>query len=432
MNPILAPLFLAALPQSGGPLALRVQRAETADAGSIEHALILVEGGKIVEVGEDLPVARGIPVIERPDLVVTPGLVNAHTRIGSGRAIASRTFEPQNSPDVEIDPHDEQWEKLLELGVTTLGYYPEGNGIPGTALALAPHGDTLDEMLVRKQAYLKVNLNANASSKKMLREAFAKVDEYDEKVAKEREKWEKALEKQKKAKKSSSRTKKDEEEKKEEKKEEEKPEAALATPEDEEQVSEVFVPTPPDDKVAPFIGLRGGTLTAMMSLRKAADYLHLLDVIDQEKGVRWYLQFDLQNDIDFFFVAERIGERDLLVVTQPQATLQQHMIRERNIPAELARAGADVAFLPLRDSVQGHEDLMADVGLLIGKGFPRDQAVAAVTLNGARALGLDERLGSISKGKDANLVFWSGDPFEPSSRIVAVMLNGEFVHGGIR
>jgi hypothetical protein len=428
MIPILVPLFLSALPQASGPLAIRVRRAETADAGSVQHALILVEGGKIVEVGEDLPVARGIPVVERPDLVVTPGLVNAHTRIGAGRTVATRSFDPQASPELEIDPRADHWAELLERGVTTLGYYPEGNGVPGQALALTPHGETLEEMLVVRPAYLKINLNATASSKKMLREAFAKVDEYDEKVAKEREKWEKALEKQKKSKKSSSRSKKDEDEKKDE----EQKDTAVALDDDEDKVPEVFVPSPPDEKVAPFIGLREGQLTAMMSLRKAADYLHLIDVIDHEKDVHWYLQFDLRDDIDFFFVAERIGERELLVVTQPEATLQQHSIRERNIPAELARAGAAVAFVPSRDSVQGHEDWLVDVGRLIGKGFPRDEAVAAVTLNGARALGLEERLGSITKGKDANLVFWSGDPFEPSSRIVAVMLDGEFVHGDIR
>src|SRR5262247_3071544 len=92
--------FLAALsfaPQSGDLVAIRVKRAETVAHGPVEHALILVEGGKILEIGEDLPVERGIPVIERPDWVATPGLVDAHTRIGVERT-PGRGFEPQATP----------------------------------------------------------------------------------------------------------------------------------------------------------------------------------------------------------------------------------------------------------------------------------------------------------------------------------------------
>ena len=54
-----------------------------------------------------------------------------------------------------------------------------------------------------------------------------------------------------------------------------------------------------------------------------------------------------------------------------------------------------------------------------------------MTLEPAELIGLGERLGSIEKGKDANLIFMSGDPFEPSSRLEAVMLEGEFIHGEV-
>ena len=75
-----------------------------------------------------------------------------------------------------------------------------------------------------------------------------------------------------------------------------------------------------------------------------------------------------------------------------------------------------------------HRDWLPDVGRLVGQGLPREVALAAVTLEAARALGLADRLGSIEKGKIANLVLWSGDPLEPSSRVEAVMLDGAFVY----
>ena len=431
MLPLLAALALQA--PGGDLVAIRVKRAETVAQGPIEHALILVEGGKIVEIGEDLPVERGIPVLDRPEWIATPGLVNAHTRAGGERG-GSRAFEPQALATGEIDPRSELWKELLELGVTTLGVFPDGQGIPGQAIVLQPRGKSVQEMLVAAPAYLKVYLQANASSKKALRDAFEKVDEYEQKVAKEREKWEKEQEKKKKASKSSS---KKEEEKKDEKKEEEKKSGAL--PQDDEKKEEkkdedkkdgdVFVPPAPDEKVKPFLDLRRKSLTAMMSISKAADYLHLLDVLEKEKDVQWFLQFPLGDDGDLYEVAPKIGEKKLLVVTAPEITLQTNSLRERNIPAELARAGAKLALTPRFDTLQSHRDWLPDVGRLIGQGLSREAALAAVTLEAARALGVEEQLGSLEKEKRANIVFWSGDPFEPSSRVRAVMLGGEFVAG---
>ena len=73
-------------------LAIRVGRAETISNGTLEHAVILIEGGKIATVGEDLVVERGIPVIDKPDWVVMPGLVNAYSRLGlDGRGSSNAT-----------------------------------------------------------------------------------------------------------------------------------------------------------------------------------------------------------------------------------------------------------------------------------------------------------------------------------------------------
>lgn len=435
---LLSSLLLGATAPGGGDtLAIRVKRAETIANGPLEHALILVEDGKITAIGEDLPVERGIPVLDRPAWIATPGLVNAHTRIGNERS-PGRAFEPHSRPTFEIDPRNDVWAELLELGVTTLGFYPDGGGIPGQAIVLQPRGETVAEMLVAEPAYLKVYLQASASSKKALREAFDKVDEYEEKVAKEREKWEKEQEKKKKSSKSGSKKEDDKkDEKKEDEKTEEKKEGAAAQEEEkkddkekaDDKKSDGFVPPLPDEKVKPFLDLRRKSLTAMMSIRKAADYLHLLDVIEDEKDVPWFLQFPLFDDGDLYEVATKIGERKLAVVTVPEVTLQVNSLRERNVPAELVRAGAKLVLTPRFDTLQGHRDWLPDVGRLVGQGLARDAALAAVTLEAARALGQEKTLGSLEKDKLANIVFWSGDPFEPSSRVAAVLLGGEFVAG---
>lgn len=411
-------------------VAIRVQRAETGAGAPVEHALILVENGKITEIGEDLPVERGIRVLAHEDWIATPGLINAHTRVGLERS-SGRGFDPAVTPKSEIDPRNDAWKELLELGVTTLGIFPDGQGVPGQAVIVQPHGDTLAEMLVKEPAYLKIYLQATASSKKTLREAFEKVDEYQEKVAKEKEKWDKEQEKKKKPSKSSSK-----DEKKEEAKDEKK-DGALAQDEEkkddkkDDKGTDAFVPPVPDERVKPFLDLRKKELTAMVSLRKAADYLHLLDVIEKEKELDYFLQFPLYDDCDFYEIVKQVGEAKKLVLTVPELTLQQNSLRDRNIPEELLRAGARVALMPRMDSLAGYRDWLPDVGRLVAQGLARDAALAAVTLEQARALGIEESTGSLEKGKEADIVFWSGDPLEPSSRVMAVMLDGKFVHGDV-
>jgi hypothetical protein len=430
-------------------LAIRVGRAETAAKGTIEHAVILVEGGKIVTIGEDLPIERGIPILDKPDWVVIPGLVDAYSRLG-----LDGEGGDDNSPDVraseEVFPGAEAYEKVVEYGVTTLGLYPAGNGIPGQAVVIRPRGKTREEMIVHDPAYLKIILRATASSKKLLREGFKKADEYREKEKKAREKWDKEQEKKKKspAKKDEKAEEKKNEEKKEEKKDEDKSGSAQDDKDEKKEEKkdekaapkeDVFVPPVPDPKVKPFLDLRSGSLRALVSIAGSAEYLHLLDALGSEK-----LQFDLRvplsRESDLFYVAAKkdfdldvdgIGDRKCRVVVEPSLTLHPGTMRQRNLPMELARAGAKLVFVPREDELPRMKTWLPDVGEIVGAGLDRETALRALTAEPAALLGVGDRLGSLEKGKDANLVFLSGDPFEPSTRIEAVMLDGRFVFGEV-
>jgi len=69
---------------------------------------------------------------------------------------------------------------------------------------------------------------------------------------------------------------------------------------------------------------------------------------------------------------------------------------------------------------------------MIGAGLDRAVALKSVTLEPAALLGLDKEVGSLEQGKQANLVFFNGDPFEVTTRVQAVMLEGEFVFGEVK
>ena len=428
---------------ASGIVAIRVGRAETATKGTIENAVILVEDGKIVTIGEDLPVDRGIPILDKPGWVAMPGLVDAYSRLGMDGEGGD-----DNSPDVhafdELYAGADEYAEVARFGVTTLGLYPAGNGIAGQAVAVRPSGKSPEEMRVRDSVYLKIILRATSSAKKLVREGFRKADEHVEKEKKAREKWEKDQE----AKKKKAAPKKDEkpeekktEEKKEEKKEEGSTETKPEAKDDKAKPKEdAFVPPVPDPKVKPFLDLRSGKLQALCSISSAAEYLHLADVFAKEK-IAYDLRIPLSRDSDIFYVADKktyeldvdgIGDRKCRVVVEPTLTLHPGTMRARNLPMELHRAGAKVVFIPRNDTLSDLRDWLPDVGEIVGAGLDRQAALRGMTSEPAALMGLDGRLGSLEKGKDANMVFLSGDPFEPATRIQAVMLEGRFVFGEVK
>ena len=67
---------------------------------------------------------------------------------------------------------------------------------------------------------------------------------------------------------------------------------------------------------------------------------------------------------------------------------------------------------------------------LVRAGLDRESALRAMTLNPARVLGIQDRVGSIEKGKDADLLFLTGDPFDARTRVNRVMIQGRVAAQG--
>lgn len=405
---ILTPLLLAALPAAppvvaGDLLAIRAARVEIGNGETLHHAVILIEDGKIVTIGEDLPIERGIPVLELgDDQVVIPGLVNAYTRYGfSGRGYSDA--RPYLMASVELPTSSGLYKSLREAGVTTLGIYPAGSGIPGQGVAIRTGGAGGEALVVQESSYLKIIAGSSRSAKARISDGFKKADAWLEKEAKNLEKWEKAKEKF-------------DEEKDKEKKAKLDPGA--------------YKPIASDPKAQAFLDLREGDLKALISISGAADYLHLTDAIGEEE-FDWDLRLVLTRNADLFHVKDRIGEDGRRVLMEPEISLHPNTMRQRNLPAEFSRAGAKLVLVPRTDSATGHKDWRRHVGEIVAAGLDYQTALSAITLEAAAMLGIDDRVGSLEAGKAANLVILNGDPFEVATKIDAVMLDGEFVHGEV-
>lgn len=424
----LTTLLLAALPITATPpttpdlLAIKVGKAETIDQGTLEHAVILIEDGKIVMIGEDLPIERGIPVLDRdPEWTVMPGLVNAYSR-GPLDSRGGNDSTPGLRASGELFAGEDFYEDVLELGVTTMGLYPAGNGIPGRAVAIRTKAETVEGMILRDDAYLKIRMRSSGSDKKMLKKGFEDADGWIEKEAKAREKWEAEQEKAKKSKKG----KKDDE-----KKEDDKSVTVPVEPALDDEESGEYVAPEKDPGAEAFLQLRARELSALIAIGQSSDYLHLVDAIGEEE-FDWDLRIPITTELDIFNIKREIGLRGCRVVMEPQLSQHPNTLRLRNLPMEFAEAGAKLVLIPRDDSVLGHEAWLRNTGEMVGYGLDREAALRALTLEPAEMLKVGDRLGSLSVGKDANMIFFEGDPFEPGTRVEAVMFEGEFVTGEVK
>jgi len=91
--------------------------------------------------------------------------------------------------------------------------------------------------------------------------------------------------------------------------------------------------------------------------------------------------------------------------------------------ARLQAAGVDLAILG-SDGAHRVREMRYNAGIAVARGLPYGKALEALTIGPARIFGVDERLGSLERGKDADLVIWSGDPLEPASQPTAVFIAG--------
>lgn len=74
------------------------------------------------------------------------------------------------------------------------------------------------------------------------------------------------------------------------------------------------------------------------------------------------------------------------------------------------------------------EELFFQATQAIRMGLPEDIALRGLTLNAARMLKIEDRMGSLDPGKDADIVVWTGDPFDPRHKVMKVLVNGEVAY----
>jgi imidazolonepropionase-like amidohydrolase len=142
------------------------------------------------------------------------------------------------------------------------------------------------------------------------------------------------------------------------------------------------------------------------------------------------LQIMISGGAEAWLTADRLAAEHVPVLTgamnnvpESFATLNQ---RQENA-ALLRKAGVKVALVGNGDGDESHfnaRNIKYEAGNAVAYGMSYDDALRAITLTPAELFGLSNRIGSLKVGHDANIVVWSGDPFEFSTRVEHVFIRG--------
>ncbi len=397
---------LCGMSQAGDLLAIRAKTVYTGSGEVLHHAVILVDDGKIVTIGEDLPIERGIPVLELDDnQVVVPGFIQAYTRLGNSTQGRNST-DPQVIASAGFYPTS-TLKNYGEAGIVLAGYYPAGRGMPGQASAMRPLPADGKTFVARASTYVKLITGSSKSEKDRIRSIYEEIEKFETKAEKHKAKYDKAKEKADKA----AKKEKDKAKKKE----------IL------DKVGK-FTALKPSTKEQAFMDLESGKLPILVSIRSAGTFLHFKDALG-DKSLTWSLRMPITLESDFANIKEDVGKAGIRVVMDPTISVNPGTLQQRNLPAEFSKAGAKLVLIPRSDNFFNAKNWRKDVVSLIKAGLDEQVALSAMTLEPANLLGMGETHGSLEVGKVADLLILSGKPFEPASEIEAVMVDGKFVHG---
>jgi imidazolonepropionase-like amidohydrolase len=132
----------------------------------LENADLLIQGGKIVAMGTDLPVTENAKIIDASGLFVYPGFIDAHTHLGLSEVSAiSSTVDiremGKENPELKvawaINPHSVHFKTSRINGTTMALVAPSGGTYPGMSALVKMDGWTIDDMLVKEVATSLIN-----------------------------------------------------------------------------------------------------------------------------------------------------------------------------------------------------------------------------------------------------------------------------------
>jgi len=415
----LALLPLVALPAAAGDgtVVLKVGKVIDNAGEAIENGTIVIENGRITAVGADVQGRWDVEVREYPDLVAFPGFVEALTNNGMDRA--NENIDVAAFLDVRdsIDPVNFFFEDCLRWGVTTINVQHGDQCVIGAnGHVLKPWGMTVEQMSVKPGAGLAISASpkrgkSRATQAQLLRRAFGDLRRYLEGVVQE----------------------------KRDGVDHARREALYQGREPDEETAhgrpmggsawkveglELVPRWEIDEKQAPLLALVEGRMPAFVYCGAPMDVRVAIEIA-RDNG--FLARTTLVLDESCWKAADEIKAAGVPVVLSPQLL---HIERdpvsgdeiETFVPGVFHEKGVEFA---LRSANASTQSLWYQAARCVGYGLDRQVAIEAVTKTPARMLGLEDRVGSLQKGMDGNVLLFSGDPLSVTSFCEQVFIEGE-------
>ena len=349
---------------------------------------VLIKDGLIHEVAPSIPEEPDMNVIDGKGYHLLPGLIDAHTHVGlydEGTGWAgndanetSEALTPHVRAIDGVNPLDVGFKDAIAFGVTSVQVMPgSANIIGGTTTVLKTHGKNVEKMIVRETAGLKIALgenpkrvHSNSNNDSITRMGIMGL------------------------------------------------------------LREAFYHAGRSDRkehprFAPIIAALNREIPVRIHAHRADDIL---------TAVRFAREFDLDLRIEHctegHLIADELSGQNLKVTVGPSMTRRSKIELKNKTWATygiLNNHGIEVSITTDHPYVP-IQYLNICAALAVREGLSEEKALEGITLNPAKSLGVDKRIGSIEAGKDADLVLWSHHPFHYEARPILTMINGEIIY----
>ena len=356
----------------------------------MENATVLIRDGRITAVGPAVTVPGDATRIDARGKWVTPGLIDGGTQLGLTEisAVNATNEGALRGSDVAaafnvaegINPASTLIPVTRIEGVTTTLATPASGWISGQAVLIDLDGATIEQMLVRSPVAIVVDLSEGSKSAgggsragvaQRLRRVFSDALEY----SRRRTEYTRA------------------------------------------QMQHLAAPAADLEALLPVLR---GQLPLIAFANRKSDIATALRI-----GREFKLKLILAGAQEAWMIAPQLAAAGVPVLVQPLDNIPSYDalgVRYENA-AVLAKAGVKVALL--ETDTHNARDLRQQAGNAVSYGMTWDQALRAVTLSPAEIFGVGDRYGSLEPGRVANVVVWSGDPFEFTTAVEHVFIRGK-------
>ncbi len=407
--PVLEELQTPTLEEQQAPaLALKGATLYTVTNGIVPNGILVIQDGKIVAVGpsSEVTVPDGAVVRGVGGKVILPGLVDTHSHLGvyphprvPANADGNETTGPIQSVVRALDaiyPSDPGIRMARAGGITTANIMPgSGNAVGGQTAYVKLRGRTIEDMLIHKDGIQGGMKMANGENPKRAYASRKQAPATRMAVAAlQRQLFIRAQNHQKKW-------------------------DAYAEKKEEDETAK---PPDPDIALDPVIEILQGDRTVHFHTHRADDIMTAIRLAEE-----FQFPLVLQHVSEGYKVANEIARRNIpcsvIVLDAPGGKPEAVEMALRNA-AVLEKAGVKVAF-HTDDPITDSRFFLRMAALAVRAGMSEAAALRALTIHAAEMLNLQDRIGSLEAGKDADLVVLSGPPYSVYSHVLETYIEGE-------